>query len=79
METAAQRYAMQLCKQILSDSMVSSFQSSTSWSHSILDQQSTRDQTAVTHEGYGIHSTTKDFLAWHVTLLQINNKLRDCN
>ena len=35
--------------------------------------------TAVTHVGYKIHSTTKIFFVWHVILIQINNRLRDCN
>ena len=73
------RHRIQLCRQILSASVISSFESSISCTCSILDTTLEMKLIAITLEGQMISSILKDFLARHVMLIQINNRSRDCN
>ena len=57
----------------------SSFESSISCTCSILDTTLEKKLIAITLEGKMISSILKDFLARHMMLIQINNRLRDCN
>ena len=73
------RHRIQLCREILSASVISSFESSISCTCSILDTTLETKLIAITLEGKMISSILKDFLARHVMLIQINNRSRDCN
>ena len=73
------RHGIQLCRQILSASVISSFESSISCTCSILDKTLETKLIAITLEGKMIYSILKDFLARHVILIQINNRSCDCN
>ena len=73
------RHRIQLCRQILSASMISSFESSISCPCSILDTTYKMKLITITLEGKVISSILKDFLARYVMLIQINNRSRDFN
>ena len=45
----------------------------------MLDTTHERKTMVITPEGKGISSIFKDLLAWHVMLIQINNRSRDFN
>ena len=68
-----------MCRQILSALMISSFESSISYPHLILDIRLEMKLIAITREGKVISLILKDFLARHVMLIQINNRSRDFN
>ena len=59
--------------------MISSFESSISCPHSILDTTHKMKLIAITLKGKVIPLILKDFLARHVMLIQINNRSRDFN
>ena len=69
---------MQLHREILSFSAISLLQSLISCPYSILDTTRKMKPMAIILEGKAI-SFLKDFLAWHVLPIQINNRSRDFN
>ena len=68
-------HTMQLWGQILSASMIFYFKVL------FLNLSKTQETelTTLPHEGLRIHLTMKDFLAWHVMLIQINNRSCNCS
>ena len=71
--------SIQSSRQILSFSKISLLQSSISYPYSMLDTTHEWKTMAITIQGKVISSIFKDFLAWHVMLIQINNRPHDFN
>ena len=72
-------HSIQLYRQILSSLAIYSLQSLVSCPYSILNTTHEMKPIAIILEGKPISSILKDFLAWHVLPIQINNRSRDFN